>query len=54
MSDLTNLGTWRRARSLDREVDGEERRLWVQIAEEIDAYLGIHDADEPGLFDRRA
>ena len=50
MSDLTDLGSWCRARSLDREGDPEERRLWIQISDEIDAYLGIHDADEPGLF----
>jgi hypothetical protein len=57
MSDLENLAYYCRTMADTKAKRGEraalpgERRLWAQIATEIDGYLGIHDATEPGLFE---
>lgn len=51
MSDLEKLGYWCRVKADDPDVPIDERHLWTQISDEIDAYLGIHDANEPGLFE---
>jgi hypothetical protein len=49
---LLTLGSWCRAKATESDRPEEERSLFAQIADEIDGYLGVHDATEPGLFDR--
>ena len=51
MSDLSDLAGYCHVKAVDLIADPDERRLWEQIAGEIDGYLGIHDATEPGLFE---
>ena len=51
MSDLEKLAYWCRVKADDPAGPIDERHLWSQIAGEIDGYLGIHDATEPGLFE---
>ena len=51
MTDLENLAYWCRVKADDKAEPPAERQLWSQIAGEIDGYLGIHDATEPGLFE---
>ena len=53
MSDMEmlTLGSWCRAKATEPDCPEGERSLFVQIADEIDGYLGVHDATEPGLFE---
>ena len=51
MSDLTQLGDWCRTKAAEVDRPEDERNLWTALSDEIDNYLGIHDATEPGLFD---
>lgn len=51
MSDLTDLGQWCRTKADETDRPQNERQLFTQISDEIDGYLGIHDPNEPGLFD---
>ena len=51
MSDLTDLGQWCRTQAGETDRPEDERILWTALSDDIDNYLGIHDPNEPGLFD---
>jgi hypothetical protein len=47
--DLADLGAWCCAKATEQERPEGERRLWIQIADEIDSYL-FPDVDAFVLF----
>ena len=50
MSDLSDLSAYCRVKAVDLIADPDERRLWEQIAGEIETYMADPD-DAADLFE---